>query len=369
MSVMKPILWASYGLFAVAAMASRRSTGDVCDSGCAPPPPPACQPQTVERTIMVPEIVTEYHTRRVTRFRPEAREREVVVYRTVPATRTIEEEYTAMVPETRTRTVADVINHPVYRDIELRTTAMAPQVEARQSTRTVCRLMPFQEQRTVCEVVPSVVGCAAPVSRTVGYGGVEMSVADAAGAQPALPPNWHPPRERSDPNAPPSPTHPGTATSVDRLPVMPPPSAPPPSETVGPIGPTCGACQPACTTCPQVVQRTINVTCMKPVEQQETIQYPVTHFKPNVEAQTVSFYEYEPETVTHEESYVVDVPERRVRAREVSTTRTVAEKQMQPYTELVPYEDQIQVPVCTLRCVPKKITVPAAPSCGACSGS
>ena len=65
----------------------------------------------------------------VTRYRPEIRERMVTVYRDVPTTETIQEEYTVMVPETRTRTVADTINHPVYGDIQLRTTTMTPAVE------------------------------------------------------------------------------------------------------------------------------------------------------------------------------------------------------------------------------------------------
>ena len=75
----------------------------------------------------------------------------ITVYRDVPTTKTVEEEYTVMVPEVRRRTVEDTINRPVYRDIELRVTAMAPQIETRQATRTVCRMVPVQKERTVSE--------------------------------------------------------------------------------------------------------------------------------------------------------------------------------------------------------------------------
>ena len=62
-----------------------------------------CGPRMVERTVMVPQWVTERRTINVTRSRPEERERIVTVYRCVPETRQVTREFTVMVPETRTR--------------------------------------------------------------------------------------------------------------------------------------------------------------------------------------------------------------------------------------------------------------------------
>jgi hypothetical protein len=64
--------------------------------------------------------------------------------------------------------------------------------------------------------------------------------------------------------------------------------------------------KPACTTCQQItVPKTISVTCMKLVTEQETVQYPVTRFQPSVQLQNVSYYEFQPEIVIHEEPYTV----------------------------------------------------------------
>src|SRR5688572_6504805 len=58
-----------------------------------------CGPRMVERTILVPQWVTEKRVVNVTRCRPELRERVVTVYRCVPETRQVTREYTVMVPE------------------------------------------------------------------------------------------------------------------------------------------------------------------------------------------------------------------------------------------------------------------------------
>ena len=82
--------------------------------------------------------------------------------------------------------------------------------------------------------------------------------------------------------------------------------------------------------------------------------------------QTVSFYEFQPETVSHDEQYFVDVPEKHVRTRQVTETRSIPVEQRVPYSILVPYHEEIQVPVSVLRCVEQQITVPAAPACDPC---
>jgi hypothetical protein len=99
---------------------------------------------------------------------------------------------------------------------------------------------------------------------------------------------------------------------------------------------------------------------MRPVSERETVQYPVAHMRPTARLETVSFYEFQPEKVSHEEQYVVDVPQLRVRTRRVTETRTVPVPQRVPYTILVPYHEEVAVPVSVLRCVPQQIAVPAA---------
>ena len=184
------------------------------------------------------------------------------------------------------------------------------QIEAREATRTVCRMIPVQEERTVCEVADRVASAAPAVIRTAGY--QRESTVETLPA---------PPIALGDRDAPP------------------PPAAAPLAGSAAAPGNVC--CQPACEACPVVVPRKVTVTCMKPVSERETVQYPVTHLQPSARLETVSFYEFQPEKISHEERYVVDVPEQRVRTRQVAETRSV--------------------PVPVLRSVPQQISVPAAP--------
>ena len=277
------------GLLAAAFLPQFQLQAQTCDT-CAVPAAPACQAPPAECTVWVPQIVFENRTITVARYRHETRERMVLVSRDVPVIKNIEEEYTVMVPQTRTRTIEDTINHPQFHDIVLRKTNMTPQIEARQSTRTVCKLVSFQEEKTVYDLVNQCdqsTNTAPPTSQTV--------------AIPA------------------DPTNPGGCA-------------------------TCG--QPACSTCKQVtVPRKITTTCTKPVNEQETVQYPVTRLQPSAQLQNVSYYEFQPEYVTHEEQYTVQVPEKRVRTRQVSEMRTVTEQKPEKYTVLIPYHEKVQVPV------------------------
>jgi hypothetical protein len=105
---------------------------------------------------------------------------------------------------------------------------------------------------------------------------------------------------------------------------------------------------------------------MRPVSQQETIEYPVTVFEPQERMETVSFYEYAQEPVAREEQYIVDVPQTRMQTREVTMMRTVPVQQQEQYTVMVPYQEQIQVPVA--RYVSQPVIVPVQPSCSSCAG-
>ncbi len=271
----------------------------VCESSCPPSCESPCSPQTC--TILVPQMVTEYQTCWRTRYRSEARQRMVTVYRDVPTTSTVEEEYTVMVPQTRTRTVAETINHPVYGDIQLRTTSMTPEVDVRQSTQTVTEMVAFQEQRTV--------NC---------------------GCSPAPPPSAAP----------------------DETPANPPPArSDSTSSAETQVGGGCSTCGDPCPSC------RVCVTCWKPVSHQVTVRYPVSRFTPNSRDDTVSFYEYQPETKLHNEAYVVQVPEKRVRTRHFTVMRTVAEERPEQYTVTVPYQESFQVPVVTCRWVEKTVVV------------
>ena len=145
-----------------------------CDPCASPCPPATC-------SILVPQLVTEYEPRWITRYRTETRERMVTVYREVPTTKTVREKYTVLVPEKRTRTVSDTINHPVYGDIRLRITSMTPEVDVRQAAQTVTRLVPVQEERVrACRLLADA-GAASPARRvefrTAAAGGVERCTA------------------------------------------------------------------------------------------------------------------------------------------------------------------------------------------------
>ena len=76
-----------------------------CVSDCNPCATVACKPacKTVERTVMVPEMVTEVRKVNCTAYRTETRQRDVTIYEKVPEIKEVEHSYTVMVPEVRTR--------------------------------------------------------------------------------------------------------------------------------------------------------------------------------------------------------------------------------------------------------------------------
>ena len=103
----------------------------------------------VEKTIMVPTMVTETRRVSVTEYRTERRQRNVTVMRQIPETKTMTREYTVMVPETRTRTENYTVMKPVTREVTREYTVNVPVKETRQGTRRVCRTIPVNETRTV----------------------------------------------------------------------------------------------------------------------------------------------------------------------------------------------------------------------------
>ncbi|MDZ4782852.1 MAG: hypothetical protein SGJ19_21600 [Planctomycetia bacterium] len=130
----------------VAMPASASFRGSSCVGDCA-----VAAPQTVERTILVPEWTTETRTVTVTECRPETRTRTVTQMRCVPYTETVTRQRCVMVPQHRTRTVNYIVRKPVMETATRECVVLVPHRVERTGTRTVCRMMPVTIQRTVCE--------------------------------------------------------------------------------------------------------------------------------------------------------------------------------------------------------------------------
>jgi hypothetical protein len=114
---------------------------------------PCCQTtyKTVERTVMVPTMVTENRTVDVVECRAEQRQHTYTVHRPVAETQTIACQITVPTYETRTQTVNYTVCRPVMTTQQREYTVMVPQTETRQATRPVCRMVPTTQTRTVCE--------------------------------------------------------------------------------------------------------------------------------------------------------------------------------------------------------------------------
>ena len=115
-------------------------------ANCAAPAPAYEQ---VEKTILVPTMVTE--TRRVcdVEYRTEQRQRTFTVCRPVTETHDVQETFTVMVPERRTRIERYTVSKPVMRQVTQNYTVQVPYQEQRQGTRRVCNYVPVTQTRTV----------------------------------------------------------------------------------------------------------------------------------------------------------------------------------------------------------------------------
>ena len=292
-----------------------RGRGDACCgedrcSACVSSCAPACQPQLTERTIQVPQWVTENRTITVTRCRPETRERTFTVTRCIPETQDREEQYTVMVPETRTRSIEFTVMRPTFRNVEQQYTVMVPHTERRQATRTVCRMVAEQQTRTICQ-------------NSGHWEQREVHTTAYAG------------------------------TSVGNC-----------------SGGSCGdACQPCPTQCkqsvwvPETIQRQVQVTVMRPVFEQQPYEYNVAVCKPETRTRTFQVCEYRPEKQTREEQFTVCVPQQRTRTFQVTSFRNVSEDRKEQYTVMVPHREQQQIQVQVCRMVEQKIQVPASLCC------
>lgn len=273
-------------------------------------PTTSCQTQLIERTVMTPTTVFEKRIVPVTKYRPEIREQVSTIYEQVPQTREIQEEYTVLVPEQRTRTVTDIVQRQVRRNIEQPYTVMVPQQEMREASRTVCRMVAVPETQMVTELSGHWETRALGQPYMSAYGSPESFGSSCNG---------------------------------------------------GGCAPSCSPCPQQCTTrvwVPEQIERPVTVTTMKPVQEEQTYQYPVTVFKPETRTRTVEICEWQPQQVTREENFTVEVPQKRVQTRQITEYRSVPRQQRSQCTVMVAYQEnvEVQVPVC--HWIPQKITSP-----------
>lgn len=112
--------------------------------------PQPCQSYAlVEKTVMVPTWVTEMRKVQVVECRLETRQRTVTISQQVPETQTVTDQYTIQVPESRVRTETYTVCKPVTRDVTRQYTVNVPYQETRQATRRVCKYVAVQEPVTV----------------------------------------------------------------------------------------------------------------------------------------------------------------------------------------------------------------------------
>ena len=346
-------------LFAVSSLAwtATADAGGGCGPSCQPAP---CQPevQYVEKTIYVPQMVSETRTVNVTKYRTEERERRYMVHRCVPETTQVEQKYIVMVPQQKERTVEYTVNVPVTRDVEQKywvcvpkyedveksyqvkvpvwdevektCTVLVPHREQRQGTRTVCKVVPVKEKRTV----------------TCDRGHWEVQTSEVA----------------------------------------------------------CGKCLSGCAprvyrVCkrvwvPNVVTEEVEVTVCRRQTEEVPYEYCVTVMKPEQRSytqkvcnwktetrtrtvricktereqrtRTIQVRECKTEQRTRTEKYTVCVPETRTRTVNVTNYKQVSEEGVQKYNVCVPYTETKEVEVQVCKMVPKTITVPVCESCNSC---
>lgn len=185
---------ASYGAqspFYQASQAISSSVGN-CTTTCVPQVAQVCTPiryrvenrqtthvenRQVQRTVMVPQTVTEKRKVRTTEVQPVTRQREVTHYEQRPEERVENRRYTVMEPVTRVRkerytqqrpvtetravpyteqvpvrvqkTAMRTEQRPYFKMVKQTYTEQIPQVETRQGMRTASKCVPVQRQRVV----------------------------------------------------------------------------------------------------------------------------------------------------------------------------------------------------------------------------
>ncbi len=128
----------------------------------------------------------------------------------------------------------------------------------------------------------------------------------------------------------------------------------------------CDPCAPACVRwcwVPNIVQKEVEVTCMRAVTVEEPCTYHVTVCKPVQKTCKVRVCEYQQVPATRQVRYTVCVPKEVTRTEYVTTWRCEQVQETRRYTVCVPYQVEKEVPVRVCRMVPKTIRVPVCPTC------
>lgn len=312
--------------------------------GCAPVEVAPVQPTYVERTVYVPEMVTEMRKVQVCEYKNEVRERRFTVYRQVPEIKKVTEEYTVMTTENRVRKESYVVAKPVYKEVPQNYTVMVPYQEKRTGTRTVCRTVQETRVRTVCEDQGHYEDRV--YSKTIGGGCYSMSSGCNSGCNSAC----------------------GGCHSHRRC-----------RRSCGGCG-GCGSSYSGCGDCvtytpptvcnyvqkvwvPNIVNREVPYVVNRMVPAQENFEYMVTLCRPEVRTRMIKVCEYVKEQHERDVPYTVCVPVKQSRTVDVTTYRSVPEEKVEKYTVAVPYTVEKEVPVTVCRMIEKKITVPVYP-CG-----
>lgn len=297
-----------------------------CDAApceAAAPCEPAPAPKMVERTIMVPQTVTENRTVKCTEYTNETREKKITVMNRVPKTQTVTREYTVLVPKTETRTVSYQVCKPVMKQETETYNVCVPHTETKNGVRKVCKQVSVPKTRKV----------------TVDQGHWETAapapVAEAGCGSPA-------------------PCNSGCGHRHRR----------------GCGG--CGDCGSGCApvACrhwvPNLVEKEVAYTACEVVTEDVPYTYNVVTMKSETSTRTVNRCHHVMETLTKEVPYTTCVAEKKSKTFEVQTFECVPAEKTVSYTVCVPHQVEKQVQVQVVKMVPKTVTVP---ECGGCDSA
>jgi hypothetical protein len=342
-----------------------------CDSCCSSPCAAAKTAyQEVEKTVMVPTIVTEMRKIAVTKFRDEQRTRDITVLKNVPEVKTREISKTTMIPEVRTRkidyteckavttqkqvnytvkvpqtltkTIRWMVKQPIRTEREETYTVNVPTFEQRTGTRQVCKFVPVTKTKTITEDQGHWETQVVPQTLTAD----KSSDGDS---QPAPCCGDKAPAEQT------------ACTALKRVWV--------PNMVTRDLEITCQE------KTFEDQQYTYNVTVYKPetrtrkvfdldfVLEERTRDVQVTKCLPETRTKTVNIVRYINEPKTREEQYTVMIPQVKTATQEYTVIKQVPETRTQSYTVKVPYTEQQEVPTKVCRLVAKTIKVRVAVPC------
>ncbi len=290
-------------------------------------PAPTVTYEQVEKTILVPTMVTETRKIWVTECRAQERTRTYTVCRAVPETHDVVDTYTVMVPQQRTRTETYRVCKPVTRQVTSQYTVQVPYQERRQATRKVCKYVQATETRTIS--VPEnhtrteTYTVCKPVMRQVAqnYTVTVPYQETREGTRQVC--RWVPVteqhtvcedqghyEERCMPAPAPcyDPCMPCCGRLLRRRCCSSPCGAPTGCGAVAGCGDACAPTITCKVWVSNIVQKIVNVTVNKPQMFTETYQYPVTLCRQETRTRTVNVCDMTTEQKTREVPYVVCVP-------------------------------------------------------------